>query len=72
MFILGFLVRRLLQGLLVLFLVAFAIFTLLRVVPGDPARLIVGGMAPDSVVEQKAEELGLNDPIPVQFINYLG
>jgi ABC-type dipeptide/oligopeptide/nickel transport system permease component len=72
LFILGFLVRRLLQGLLVLFLVAFAIFTLLRVVPGDPARLIVGGMAPDSVVEQKAEELGLNDPIPVQFINYLG
>ncbi len=72
MFILGFLTRRILQGFIVLFLVTFAIFTLLRVVPGDPARLIVGGMAPDNVVAQKAEELGLNDPIPVQFITYLG
>lgn len=72
MYLLNFLTRRLLQGILVLLIVAFAIFTLLRVVPGDPARLIVGGMAPDNVVEQKAEELGLNDPIPIQFISYLG
>lgn len=60
------------QGVIVLLIVTFAIFTLLRVVPGDPARLIVGGMAPDDVVEQKAEELGLNDPIPLQFARYLG
>jgi len=72
LYLLNFLTRRLLQGILVLLIVAFAIFTLLRVVPGDPARLIVGGMAPDNVVEQKAEELGLNDPIPIQFISYLG
>lgn len=72
MYLLNFLVRRLLQGTLVLLIVTFAIFTLLRVVPGDPARLIVGGMAPDNVVEQKAEELGLNDPIPIQFVAYLG
>lgn len=72
MYLLNFLIRRLLQGVIVLLIVTFAIFTLLRVVPGDPARLIVGGMAPDDVVEQKAEELGLNDPIPVQFTRYLG
>jgi peptide/nickel transport system permease protein len=72
LFLLGFLTRRLLQGAVVLLIVTFAIFTLLRVVPGDPARLIVGGMAPDEVVVQKAQELGLNDPIPVQFARYLG
>lgn len=72
MYLLSFLIRRLLQGAIVLLIVTFAIFTLLRVVPGDPARLIVGGMAPDEVVIQKAEELGLNDPIPVQFVRYLG
>lgn len=72
MYLLNFLVRRLFQGVIVLLIVTFAIFTLLRVVPGDPARLIVGGMAPDEVVAQKAEELGLNDPIPVQFTRYLG
>ena len=72
MYLLNFLIRRLFQGVFVLLIVTFAIFTLLRVVPGDPARLIVGGMAPDEVVAQKAEELGLNDPIPVQFVRYLG
>jgi len=72
LYLVNFLVRRLFQGVIVLLIVTFAIFTLLRVVPGDPARLIVGGMAPDEVVAQKAEELGLNDPIPVQFARYLG
>lgn len=72
MHLLSFLTRRLFQGAIVLLIVTFAIFTLLRVVPGDPARLIVGGMAPDEVVEQQAEALGLNDPIPVQFVAYLG
>ena len=72
MYLLNFLVRRLFQGVIVLLIVSFAIFTLLRFVPGDPVRLIVGGMAPDEVVQQKAEELGLNDPIPVQFARYLG
>ena len=72
MFVLSFLLRRLLQGSLIILLVTFIIFTLLRVVPGDPARLIVGGMAPDEVVAMKAKELGLDRPIPVQFVSYLG
>ncbi len=72
MYLLGMLLRRLLQGLVVVFLVTFLIFTLLRVVPGDPARLIVGGMAPDHVVAEKARELGLDDPLPLQFLRYLG
>lgn len=72
MFVLSFLVRRLLQGSLIILLVTFIIFTLLRVVPGDPARLIVGGMAPDEVVAMKAKELGLDRPIPYQFVSYLG
>jgi len=71
MFVLSFLLRRLLQGCLIILLVSFIIFTLLRVVPGDPARLIVGGMAPDEVVAMKAKELGLDRPIPVQFLSYL-
>ncbi len=72
MYLLNFLIRRVFQGIIVLLIVSFAIFALLRVVPGDPARLIVGGMAPDEVVVQKAEELGLNDPILVQYVHYLG
>lgn len=71
-YLLRFLLQRLTQGVVIILIVSFIIFTLLRVVPGDPARLIVGGMAPDEVVAQKAQELGLNDPIPVQYVRYLG
>jgi peptide/nickel transport system permease protein len=72
MFTLFFLVRRLAQGVVITFLVTFLIFTLLRVVPGDPVRLMAGGMAPDELIEQIAEEMGLRDPIPIQFARYMG
>ncbi|PTW46622.1 ABC transporter permease [Rhodovulum kholense] len=72
MFILRFLARRLGQGAIIIFLVSALIFTLLRVVPGDPVRLMVGGMAPDTLVEEIAAEMGLRDPIHVQFGRYMG
>ena len=64
MFLLGFLTRRLAQGAVIVLLVTFLIFTLLRVIPGDPVRLMVGGMAPDTLVEQIAEEMGLREGRP--------
>ena len=42
MFVLNFLMRRLAQGVLIIFLVSLLIFTLLRIVPGDPVRLMAG------------------------------
>lgn len=72
MFVLKFLIRRLFQGAIIVFLVSALIFTLLRVVPGDPVRLMAGGMAPEALIEQIAEEMGLRDPIPVQFARYMG
>lgn len=71
-FALTFFVRRLSQGVLIVLLVSFTIFALLRIVPGDPARIILGPMATDAVVEQTAREMGLRDPIPVQYVRYLG
>ncbi|MCB8882020.1 ABC transporter permease [Acidisoma cellulosilytica] len=71
-FLATFLIRRLAQGLLIVLIVSFAIFTALRLVPGDPARLILGPMASDAVVEQTAREMGLRDPIPVQYVHWLG
>lgn len=72
MFIARFLLRRLLQGTLIVFLVSAIIFTLLRVVPGDPVRLMAGGMAPEALIEQIAEDMGLRDPIYQQFGRYVG
>ena len=42
----GQFVRRILQGVVVVLITTFLIFSILRIVPGDPVRLIVGGMAP--------------------------
>lgn len=72
MVVLGFLGRRLAQGAVIVFLVMFVIFTLLRVVPGDPVRLMAGGMAPEALIEQIATDMGLRDPIVVQFARYAG
>lgn len=72
MFVLTFLARRLAQGAVIIFLVSLLIFTLLRVVPGDPVRLMAGGMAPEALIEKIATQMGLRDPIPVQFGRYMG
>ena len=71
MHLVGQFVRRILQGAVVVLITTFLIFSILRIVPGDPVRLIVGGMAPDNLVEEIAQKMGLRDPIPIQFGRYL-
>ncbi len=43
-----------------------------RVIPVDPALAIVGDRAPEHVVQRVREELGLNQPLPTQFVRYVG
>jgi peptide/nickel transport system permease protein len=71
-FLATFLIRRLAQGVLIVLIVSFAIFAALRLVPGDPARLVLGPMASDAVVEKTAQEMGLREPIPIQYVHWLG
>lgn len=66
-----FLLRRVLQGIIIVFFAVFFIFMMMRIVPGDPVRLMVGGAAPDQVLEKVAKQLGLKDPLFVQFGRYL-
>jgi len=47
------------------------VFVVVRIMPGDPVSAMLGGHAPESVIEQKKEELGLNRPLAVQYIDYL-
>ncbi|MGD0916163.1 MAG: ABC transporter permease [Thermodesulfobacteriota bacterium] len=65
-----FLVRRLGQGIIIVLIVMIVVFCLLRVIPGDPALLIAGAMAPEERKAEVAKELGLTDPIPIQFFRY--
>lgn len=66
-----FIVRRLWYGGLVLVGVVTVIFFLFTVLPGDPARMMLGQRADIASVEAIQRELGLDRPVGVQYLNYL-
>lgn len=66
-----FIVRRLLQLIPVLIGVTILVFSLMHLSPGNPAHIIAGESAPENTVKQIEERLGLNDPIPVQYFNFV-
>lgn len=63
---------RLGQTVPVVIAALLAAFFLLKVVPGDPARAIAGPRATDEAVAAIRADLGLDDPLPVQFARYIG
>jgi peptide/nickel transport system permease protein len=67
----AFVLRRILYSLIIILGATVAAFSLIRIVPGDPARI----MAPNASEEQIAEmrhELGYDRPLPVQFVSFVG
>jgi peptide/nickel transport system permease protein len=69
-----YLLGKIAQALLTLLFVLCFNFFLFRVMPGDPAALLLRGSAafnPDNV-EQVKEDLGLDQPLPRQFVTYMG
>jgi len=67
-----FLTRRLVFFLFTLFFTSVLIFALTRVLPGDVARVILGREAGESQIEETRQELGLNDPLIMQYFNWVG
>ena len=67
-----FLIRRLILLLPVLFGITFVTFALARILPGDPCFAILGEKATAVQCAAYREREGLNDPIPIQFVRYLG
>ncbi len=63
-------IKRLLQGILVLVAVMILIFVLLRLIPGDPARMIKS-VASEEAVQALRHEMGIDRSIPEQFVSYL-
>jgi peptide/nickel transport system permease protein len=65
--------ERLIGLVVVLWLVASLVFLLLRVVPGDPVRILAGiNVVDQATVERLRAELGLDQPIVVQYFSWLG
>lgn len=71
---LGFVARRLLQGLAALLLIAVMNFMLVRAAPGDPATVMAGesGAADEVFLQQLRERFDLDKPLPTQLATYLG
>jgi peptide/nickel transport system permease protein len=69
----AFLIRRILQTLITLFVVSLISFTLSMVLPGDPSLSIVGSEgASEAMIKNLRQELGLDRPIAVQYFKWLG
>lgn len=63
--------KRVLQAAVVVYVVASVVFVAVRSVPGDPARLILGGSADVDAIRAMRVNLGLDEPIPVQYAKWM-
>lgn len=68
----GFLIKRLLQAVVVLFLVSVIVFVLLHMLPGGPARAILGAKATPQQISHFNHLQGYDRPLPTQYLMYLG
>jgi peptide/nickel transport system permease protein len=69
--LLKYIIMRTLMTIPMVFILLTIVFAVLRVMPGDPVSTMLGGHAPESVIEQKKQELGLNRPLAIQYLDYL-
>src|SRR4030081_2291674 len=63
----AYIVRRLFSSIVVMAVVAFFVFSLLYLTPGDPAAVIAGDVATDDDIRRIRAQLGLDQPFRVRF-----
>ena len=63
--------RRLLETIPLMIIISIVVFMFIHLIPGDPAKTLAGVEAPLEEVEAIREELGLNDPLIVQYFNWV-
>ncbi|QTG14545.1 ABC transporter permease [Agrobacterium tumefaciens] len=69
---LKFALSRLLSAVPTLFIVSVAVFGLIRLIPGDPASLMLGDLADADALAAARRSMGLDKPVPLQFVIWLG
>jgi peptide/nickel transport system permease protein len=67
----GFLSRRLIHSIFVLWGLSVVIFVISRIMPGDPARMAVGARAPQWVVDNLRAQMHLDEPLYIQYYYWL-
>jgi len=66
-----FLVQRAAISLVTLFVISMIVFTGVRMIPGDPARVMAGTEADEAGLEEVRQKYGLTDPIPFQYLRWI-
>jgi peptide/nickel transport system permease protein len=64
--------RRLMQMAPVVIGMTLLVFLMIHLVPGDPARSMLGPRAPEAAVQQLRQRWGLDEPLPAQFAGFVG
>ena len=66
-----YIIRRLIAMIPVVIGITFLVFMIMQLAPGDPVRMILGDSAEPEAIEAMREEMGLNDPVLVQYGRYM-
>jgi peptide/nickel transport system permease protein len=70
--VLDYLIQRLAISAVTLVLISLIVFTGVRLIPGDPARVMAGTDADEAGLAEIRAKYGLNDPIPIQYLRWVG
>jgi peptide/nickel transport system permease protein len=70
--VIEFIVRRAFVSVITLLLISLIVFTGVRMIPGDPARVLAGTDADAAGLDEIREKYGLNDPVVIQYLRWVG
>ena len=66
-----YLIKRILASIGVILAMAFLVMLILDIVPGDPAALMLGENATEEMVRELRQQLGLNKPLLIRYLDYI-
>jgi peptide/nickel transport system permease protein len=69
---LSYILKRILIAIPLIFGVLTVTFFIIRLAPGDPAAFFIQPGISPKVAEQMREQYGLNDPLPIQYVKWIG
>ncbi len=67
-----YLVKRIVLGIVIVVMAVTLLFCMIHLVPGDPARIILGPRATPEMIANISTQMGLNQPLPVQILKFFG
>jgi peptide/nickel transport system permease protein len=70
--VLDFLLQRVAISIMTLLVISLVVFTGVRLIPGDPARVMGGTDADPAGLAEIRAKYGLDDPVPLQYLRWLG